>query len=306
MKRQEPTFYDNHPFDWTEGYSLPELDATLAPPLRSFIEDVPSDALVLDIGCGSGRVTACLAARRLRCVGLDVSGASVRLMMERTGTGGVVADGQGLPFADGSADRVIADGVIHHSGDPFGAFAESCRVLKSGGLFYAAVYKPGGRYQRLYQFPGSVIRWLIPYKLGRALIHTTLLPIYYLVHLVKSRGKRSWHGANNLFYDYFVTPCVRFLSCNELEQWSKQCGVEIVNYNPNPGLNVHSFLLQKPARTVQVAEAAAPHVGSARPDTNEVATPSAALALHLFHEAWHGFLAHVSWFSLKWRVAVFC
>lgn len=243
------TFYDDHPFDWTEGYTRQQLDATLAPPLKSFIQDVPSNALVLDIGCGAGRVTSCLAARGLRCVGLDVSRASVRLMAERTGKAGVVATCLRLPFADASVDRVIADGVIHHISDPFAAFAEACRVLKSGGLLYAAVYKPGGRYQKLYRFPGAVIRRLLNYRAGKSLVHATMLPLYYLAHLVKSRGKRSWYGARNLFYDYFVTPRVEFLSRDELEQWSKRCGVDVVEYNPNPGLNVHSFLLRKRAGT---------------------------------------------------------
>ena len=245
MKTQEITFYDDHPFDWTEGYTLRELEGTLAPPLRSFIQDVPLDALVLDIGCGAGRVTCCLAARGLRCVGLDLSRASVRLMMERAGRAGVVADGLRLPFADGSADRVIADGVIHHTSDPFAAFAEGCRVLKSGGLLYAAVYKPGGRYQRLYRFPGSIIRSLLKHRAGRALVHATLLPLYYLAHVVKSRGKRSWQGAKNLFYDYFATPRVQFLSRHELQQWSERCGVEMIGYDANRGLNVHSFVLRK-------------------------------------------------------------
>jgi SAM-dependent methyltransferase len=245
MKTQGTTFYDDHPFDWTKGYSLRELDATLAPPLKSFIDDVPCDALVLDIGCGAGRVTACLAARRLHCVGLDLSRASVRLMRERTGQAGVVGDSLRLPFSDGSVDRVIADGVIHHTGDPFEAFVEGCRVLKSGGLFYAAVYKPHGRYQRLYRFPGSIIRALVNYRAGKATVHATILPLYYLVHVLKSRCKRSWYGARNLFYDYFVTPKVEFLSRAEIEQWSAICGVDVVAYSPNPGFNVHSFLLRK-------------------------------------------------------------
>jgi len=267
MNTQGTTFYDDHPFDWTEGYTQQELDATLAPSLKSFIQDVPSDVLVLDIGCGAGRVTSCLAARGLRCVGLDLSRASVRLMVNRAGKAGVVANGLRLPFADASVDRVIADGVIHHTGDPFAAFAEGCRVLKPGGLFYVAVYKPGGRYQKLYRFPGAAIRSLLKHWAGKALVHASLVPLYYLVHLVRSRGKRSWSGAKNLFYDYFVTPRVEFLSRDDLEQWSERCGVDIVDYDPNPGLNVHSFLLRKPSH---VAAAPAPrrqalgHPASAR------------------------------------------
>jgi ubiquinone/menaquinone biosynthesis C-methylase UbiE len=242
---QATTFYDDHPFDWTEGYSEAEADATLAPPLALFIKSVPVDALIIDVGCGAGRVMSCLAARGLRAIGLDVSRASVRLMTERTGEAGVVGNGLRLPFPDASADRVIADGVIHHTSDPFAVFAESCRVLKPGALFYVAVYKPGGHYQKLYRFPGAVIRTLVKHGTGKLLVDATLLPIYYSAHLVKSRGKRSWHGAKNLFYDYFVTPTVEFLSRHELQQWSEKCGMEIVDYNPNPGLNVHSFIFRR-------------------------------------------------------------
>jgi ubiquinone/menaquinone biosynthesis C-methylase UbiE len=166
-------------------------------------------------------------------------------MKQRTGKPGVVGNSIILPFAEESVDRVIADGVIHHTPNPFAAFAEGCRVLKPGGLFYVAVYKPGGHYQRLYRFPGAAIRNLIKYRAGRALVHATLVPLYYLVHLLKSHGKRSWSGAKNLFYDYFVTPLVEFVSYDDLDQWSKKCGVEIMDYHQNPTLNVHSFLISK-------------------------------------------------------------
>jgi ubiquinone/menaquinone biosynthesis C-methylase UbiE len=251
---QVRTFYDDHPFDWTEGYSLPELEATLAPPLRSFIEDLPPRGLILDVGCGTGRVTICLAAKQLPCLGVDVSRSSVRAMSARTGMPGVVANGLRLPFPDESADYVIADGVIHHIGDPSAAFAESCRVLKTGGLFYAAVYKAGGRYQKLYRFPGSAIRRLVKNRAGKALVHATLLPLYYVAHLLKSRGKTSWYGARNLFYDYFVTPVVAFLSRDEVANWSRKCGVEIAVYSSNPRLNVHSFILRKPAPQREVKQ----------------------------------------------------
>jgi ubiquinone/menaquinone biosynthesis C-methylase UbiE len=167
-------------------------------------------------------------------------------MVRRTGKTGIVASNLRLPFPDGSADRIISDGVIHHTTDPLAAFAECCRVLKPGGLFYVAVYKPGGHYQKLYQFPGMAIRSLITNRAGKALVHATMMPIYYAVRLLKSRGKTSWHGARNLFYDYFVNPCVEFLSREEMETWSRRCEVEIVDYDSNLGLNVHSFLLRKP------------------------------------------------------------
>jgi SAM-dependent methyltransferase len=249
MKMQETTFYDNHPFDWTGNYRLHEVSSTLAPSLASFVNEVPFDALVLDIGCGPGRVMSCLAAKGLRCMGVDLSRASVQLMVRRTGKAGIVASNLRLPFPDGSAERIISDGVIHHTTNPLGAFAECCRVLKRGGLFYLAVYKPGGHYQKLYRFPGFPIRRLVTHRSGKAFVHATMMPIYYAVRFAKSRGKTSWHGARNLFYDYFVNPFVEFLSREEIEHWSRQCGIDIVAYDPNPNLNVHSFLLRKPMPT---------------------------------------------------------
>jgi len=243
---QETTFYDDHPFDWTGNYTQHEVQTTLAPPLASFIEEVPANAFVLDIGCGTGRVMSCLGARKLRCMGLDLSRNSVRSMVEKTGEIGIVANNLSLPFPDKIVDRVISDGVLHHIISPFGAFAECCRILKPGGLLYLAVYKPGGHYQALYRFPGAIIRSLLKCGIGKLLVFSTMMPVYYFVRLAKSRGKTSWHGATNLFYDYFVTPVVDFLSRDKIEQWSLTCEVEIVKYNLNPGLNVHSFLLRKP------------------------------------------------------------
>ena len=83
------------------------------------------------------------------------------------------------------------------------------------------------------------------HRAGEFLVHATFLPLYYLVHLIKSRGKRSWAGAKNLFYDYFVTPIAEFLSRDDLDQWGKRCEVDIVDYHPNPRLNVHSFVICK-------------------------------------------------------------
>ena len=110
---------------------------------------------------------SCLAARGLRCIGLDLSRNSVRSMIESTGTIGIAASNLSLPFPDGIVDRVISDGVIHHTTNPFGAFAECCRVLKPGGLLYLAVYKPGGRYQTPYRFPGAVIRSSLKCGIGK-------------------------------------------------------------------------------------------------------------------------------------------
>ena len=48
----------------------------------------------------------------------------------------LVADGQNLPFRDGSVDGVISQAVIEHVADPWKVIAECHRVLKQGAPIY--------------------------------------------------------------------------------------------------------------------------------------------------------------------------
>ena len=110
------------------------------------------NSLVLDVGCGPGRVLGFLARREIRCIGIDRSYVSISAgRLGRYGRPGVVADNLSLPLADATADTIISDGVIHHTEDPAAAFLENLRILKPAGQLYLAVYKPSGRYPRLYQ-----------------------------------------------------------------------------------------------------------------------------------------------------------
>jgi SAM-dependent methyltransferase len=148
-------------------------------------------------------------------------------------------------LADGTADFVISDGVIHHTEDPQAAFLENFRVLKPGGRMYLAVYKPSGRYPLLYRFPGALIRAGVRHPVLNPLVVLLFRIPYFLVHFLRSKGKRTWAGTRNLFYDYFVTPQVAFLPREVVEGWCSHEGGRVVHYEENRGQNVHSFLLQK-------------------------------------------------------------
>ncbi|MCL6480167.1 MAG: class I SAM-dependent methyltransferase [Firmicutes bacterium] len=238
-------FYDEYPFDWTERYRPAELATVISPVLIRLLDRLAPNAFVLDVGCGPGRVMTYLAYRQIRALGVDRSFASVVLMQQRCQLPGIVADNLALPLAGGTADLVISDGVLHHTEDPALAFAELCRMLRPGGLLFLAVYRPGGHYEWLYHFPGSVFRRAVRHRLTRALVHATALPLYYLVHVLRSPRKRSWRGARNLFYDYFVTPRVHFLRRDTIEQWCRRCGVRLVEFHPRPIGNVQAFVIEK-------------------------------------------------------------
>jgi hypothetical protein len=64
------------------------------------------------------------------------------------------------------------------------------------------------------------------------------------VHLLKSRGQRTWRGARNFFYDYIITPRATFHTREEIVQWGEESGLELLEYDPRVG-NVHAFFFRK-------------------------------------------------------------
>ncbi len=97
---------------------------------------------ILDAGCGGGGMALSLAEEADLVVGIDIvdrfADAGTRLAAER----GVcnlrfaVADGQALPFRDGSFDLVLSHAVIEHVADAPRYLRECARVLRPGGWMY--------------------------------------------------------------------------------------------------------------------------------------------------------------------------
>jgi SAM-dependent methyltransferase len=155
-------------------------------------------------GCGCGLRTQAgptlyLLAKGCAVTAVDLTRQALVLTRNRAPAARLVqASNLDLPFAAESFDAVVSDGVIHHTPDPYRALVENVRVLRKGGHLYLGVYKRNRYYYYLYTYVGRPVRWLEHRPWGRLLVNGTLLPVYYLAHLVKSRGKRTWRGAKNL------------------------------------------------------------------------------------------------------------
>lgn len=105
----------------------------------------PSGATVLDVGCGPGIWTRALARRGYRAIGMDLTGAGVRIARDGLALYGlegslVQGDAEHLPFPDGSLDGIVSHGVIHHTPDTEGCLREMGRVLRPGGIAVVSVY----------------------------------------------------------------------------------------------------------------------------------------------------------------------
>lgn len=87
---------------------------------------LPSEAEVLDVGCGDGSLDRLLLAQRpdLRISGVDV------LERPRTAIPVRLFDGRHLPLDDASVDVVMFVDVLHHTDDPAVLLREARRVAR--------------------------------------------------------------------------------------------------------------------------------------------------------------------------------
>jgi len=239
--------YDRHPFDAITREDERQPRNIQPTAFINFCERyLRFHASVAEIGCGPGRGTIYLAAIGAHITAVDISAVSLMRARKRAPSAGFArATALALPFRDNDFEAVVCDGVIHHTPDPHAAFRECVRVLRPGVYFYLGVYKRQRYYYYLYTFVGPPIRWLSQSAVGRIILSLTLIPIYYLAHLAKSRGKRTWEGATNYFYDYFVTPHATFYTREQIAAWGEELGLDLVEYDPSPG-NVHAFVFWKP------------------------------------------------------------
>lgn len=130
---------------WSDGdryerfmgrWSAPVADAFL-----SWI-DMPVEGRWLDVGCGTGALSAAILARcrPSHLAGIDASADFVAGARRRLGQGPDlrVGDARSLPFPDNDVDAAVSGLCLNFVDDPLDAVSEMHRVSRPGGI--VAVY----------------------------------------------------------------------------------------------------------------------------------------------------------------------
>lgn len=98
---------------------------------------LPRDAIVADIGCGTGNIAEQVSPWVSRVIAVDSSepmlDAARRRLGERTNIDFVQATGESLPLKTSSVDISIAALVLHHIEEPASLLREMARITRSGG-----------------------------------------------------------------------------------------------------------------------------------------------------------------------------
>lgn len=128
--------------DWATTYDDSLLNRFLFEPGHAMLIDelanIRPDALVLDIGCGTGELARRLARRGCYVVGLDLCEPMLHQVRPKlNGQSGrvhlSVGDSEHLPFASRMFDAVTCANSFHHYPDQRAVVREMFRVLRPGG-----------------------------------------------------------------------------------------------------------------------------------------------------------------------------
>lgn len=88
---------------------------------------------VLEVGCGTGRISRQILARGADLTVLDIGETLVQKVSQELGCTGVAGDACRLPFGSCSFDAVISSECIEHTPDPKQAISEMGRVCRRNG-----------------------------------------------------------------------------------------------------------------------------------------------------------------------------
>jgi SAM-dependent methyltransferase len=127
--------YDDQRFGSPSGAWVSERE------IATITRLLPAGGRVLDLGCGTGRLSQRLTATGRDVVLLDASDAMLARAVPVVGAPAVLADAFELPFAPGSFDAVVALRVAFHFSD-LGALVRSVApILRPGGRFVFDTYR---------------------------------------------------------------------------------------------------------------------------------------------------------------------
>lgn len=136
-------YADSFGHQWTTYDWLRDCDADEFYTITDFTPETLHGKIVLDAGCGGGRIARFVAPECSEFFGFDYSIAvdKAKQLTDRPNAHFVQCDVNKHPFRPGLFDIVYSHGVLHHTPDTKRSFDNLPQLVKDGGIFYVAVFR---------------------------------------------------------------------------------------------------------------------------------------------------------------------
>ena len=142
-KWEQKNFYDQDALCYeTQMLRLPFWDAQTSIYLQTIRSFASGCDVMLEVGCGTGRISLPLHDSFKTVLGFDLSESMVRIALEKrdqsSGSSNVhyfIADAENIPVKSGLIDVAIFSGILHHLENPPIVIKDTIRTLLSDGRF---------------------------------------------------------------------------------------------------------------------------------------------------------------------------
>jgi ubiquinone/menaquinone biosynthesis C-methylase UbiE len=220
-------FYAVNPFpafDITKYQTRDDVRQRASPYVQMLDRQLPHNAKIIDIGCGTGQLVNFLALRENRQItGVDFSAVSLdyaRSLKDKFQLDNLTLIQDNvleLSLPSEQFDYVFCNGVLHHTGDARKGFSHVARLAKPGGFVTVGLYNNYGRIVH------GTTRWLSTHTgpFNQAIadwgVKQMLNDQYEAFDLEK---KRTW------WEDQFNHPHETVHSANEVLRWFDEEGLD--------------------------------------------------------------------------------
>lgn len=185
---------------------------------------IAGDAVIAELGCGTGQLSLYLATADRRVIGADLSRASLALAQDAARRYGLPAasfvetDLRAPGLRKHAFDVVISSGVLHHTPDPRASFKALAQLARPGGAIVLGLYNAFAR---------------VPLRLRRAFRRLTgVIPFDPVL-----RDRRAEPARREAWLrDQYEHPEEHRHTLGEVQGWFRENGIEYLRAYPNPML----------------------------------------------------------------------
>lgn len=188
---------------------------------------------IYDIGCGRGYwfdLYQRMGFKKENITGIDQSTSAIKELKQKEYSA-YEADALQLPFSDEVSDITVANGVIHHTVDPFKAFKELCRITKSGGgVIIITVYNLWHPYRILVHkltFPLRYYYWNISKRISIPVFYIGGLGIQIIAILLLHRFLKK-SVVKTMVMDEIFSPVAKLFSRRDMIKYGNSMNVTLM------------------------------------------------------------------------------